>query len=97
MKKKRKDDFEDDGRVIANMNVDGMPWYSGRSHLEKNTAKKTDLFGNGAAKDAFPQKMSWRDQLAVMGGVMKAALLVAVVFAVVFTVFILFCVFVWFK
>ena len=28
MKKKKKEAFEDDGRTIANMNVDGMPWYT---------------------------------------------------------------------
>ena len=34
MKNKNKDkkpSFEDDGRVVASMNIDGMPWYSGRS------------------------------------------------------------------
>ena len=30
MKKRNKEKFVDDGRVIANMNVDGMPWYSGK-------------------------------------------------------------------
>ena len=26
-KKRREDAFEDDGRTIADMNVEGMPWY----------------------------------------------------------------------
>ena len=31
MSRKRKADIEDDGRVIANMNVDGMPWTTPRN------------------------------------------------------------------
>ena len=27
MGKRKREEFEDDGRTIANMNVDGMPWY----------------------------------------------------------------------
>ena len=27
MGKRKREEFEDDGRTIADMNVDGMPWY----------------------------------------------------------------------
>lgn len=31
-KKKKKDKFEDDGRTVADMNVEGMPWYRGKNY-----------------------------------------------------------------
>lgn len=38
--KNRKDDYEDDGRTIADMNVDGMPWYEPR---RQDNEEKPDL------------------------------------------------------
>ena len=35
MPRKRKPDPEDDGRVIANMDVEGMPWYRGLGQSER--------------------------------------------------------------
>ncbi len=34
-KKKEKQDFEDDGRTIVDMNVDGFSWYQPRKGKEK--------------------------------------------------------------
>ena len=36
----RKEDFEDDGRTIADMNVDGMPWYEPK---RQDNAEKIEL------------------------------------------------------
>jgi len=86
--KKRKVYNDDDGRIISNMNVDGMPWYAPQIPEVKQAENK-------AQEEKI--KLTKRDEIALLWGVMKAALLVGAVFAVAFTIFILFCVFVWFK
>jgi len=84
-KKKEKVIYVDDGRTIANMNVEGMPWY--------NPSKNTEVPSNSAPEYTPNAK----ETLSIMGGVLKAAMLVALVFVVVFAVFICFCYFVWLK
>ncbi len=84
--KKKKEPFIDDGRVIANMNVEGMPWYQ--------DVPRTDY---GKEEKEPPLKLTRREKAAMMRGVMGAALLVAFIFITVFGLFLLFCVFVWFK
>jgi len=39
----RKSGFEDDGRVIANMNVDGMPWYMPQKQESGTQGTQTGL------------------------------------------------------
>lgn len=85
MGKKKREKFVDDGRTVADMNVEGMPWYA-------PTAQKSSVSG----KESEPLSLSRKEKAAMMRGVMAAALLVALVFVAVFTLFILFCVFVWF-
>ncbi len=82
---KKKEKFMDDGRVIANMNVDGMPWYhpNAKNH---ETTQTTPL-----------PEMTRKEKAALTRGVLGAAMLVGLVFFIVFGGFILFCVFVWFK
>ena len=89
--KKNKVKYIDDGRTIANMNVEGMPWY--------NPAKSDAASGASESSDASQpaDPLSVKETLYVAGGVLKASLLVALVFIVVFTIFILFAVFVWLK
>lgn len=85
---KNKKEFIDDGRTIANMNVEGMPWY--------NPSKGESVVDNTLPKEnAEPVDM--KTTMAMMGGVLKAALLIAGIFVIIFLAFILFCVFVWFK
>lgn len=86
-KHKEKVTYIDDGRTIANMNVEGMPWYNPR---RDEIPKASKINGNG-------DHLTAKETFAVMRGVLKAALLVALVFALAFTAFILFCVFVWLK
>ena len=87
-KKKEKVTYIDDGRTIANMNVEGMPWY--------NPAKNAPVEGLPESK-APKYEPNAKETLAIMGGILKAAMLVAVIFIVVFLLFILFCQFVWLK
>ena len=86
MKRKKKEPFVDDGRVIANMNVEGMPWYQEVPHT--NSQKD----GNEP-----PLEITRKEKAALMRGVLGAALFVAFIFIAVFGLFILFCVFVWLK
>ena len=72
---------DDDGRTIANMNVDGMPWYMDAE--AKTPGEKIQL--------------SKAESRAAMWGALKATLLVVAIFAGAFALFILFCDNIWFK
>ncbi len=82
---KKKPSFVDDGRTIANMNVEGMPWYSEQKNNPENKGKNdfTDL--------------TLKEKRAMMRGILGAALLIAALFLLVFFLFILFCSYVWLK
>ena len=82
---KRKEYDDDDGRVISPMNVDGMPWY---------VRNRPDLASSDSQEKL---NLTKEEERAFMGGVLKATLLIAAVFVIVFFVFILFCVEVWFR
>ena len=85
MEKPKKKTFEgDDGRVVAKMNVDGMPWYMRAE--KQNTPENNDL-----------SQLSKGETWEIINGTVKAALLIGSVFFVVFLLFILFCIFVWFR
>ena len=79
-------DEEDDGRTIANMNVEGMPWYvKGDEEREKGAAS------------ASHEQMTPEEVRLYRFAALKAALLVALVFGIVFFLFIAFCDFIWFR
>ncbi len=86
-KTRKKEPFIDDGRTIANMNVDGMPWY-----IDEAKRKQETVSDSGE-----PLELTKKERRAAMGGILAAVLLIGLVFAVCFLVFILFCVFVWFR
>lgn len=77
----RRDYPDDDGRTLADMNVEGMPWY--RPKQETDASEKVHLTA---------QESRW-----AMWGALKAALLVAAIFAGVFALFILFCDNIWLR
>ncbi len=90
MAKQRKTYEDDDGRVIAKMNVEGMPWYrSGPKDEQQGGPDKN------AASSREP--LSRRDTIRILFASMKWALLFSLVFSVIMVGFVLFCVFVWFK
>jgi len=84
MSKKKKTFEGDDGRVVAKMNVDGMPWYMRGEKKEPSANSELD-------------DLSKEETWAIIKGTVKAGLLIGSVFFVVFLLFILFCVFVWFR
>ncbi len=81
-------DWEDDGRTIVNMNVEGMPGYrrafDDSSLVRENTPKR-------------PKEMlSARETRMVMLASMKWAFLFSIGFVAIMVLFILFCIYVWF-
>lgn len=82
--KEKKEKFVDDGRTIANMNVEGMPWYNPSKDIVKS--KSAQEFGDLTAKE----------KRAMMRGILGAALLVGAIFIGGAFLFILFCTKIWF-
>ncbi len=92
MAKRRKPYADDDGRVIAKMNVPGMPWHRpGPSEEQRGVAGRDD------ESDRSVEPLSRRETLMIMLHSMKWAFLFALAFSVLLVAFVLFCVFVWFK
>ena len=83
--KRKKPDFEDDGRTIADMNVEGMPWYH---------RSLTDQPGGSSASR---EPMTREEQRIYTWAAVRAGLLIVLVFALVFFLFLLFCDFIWLR
>lgn len=90
MAKGRKTYDDDDGRVIANMNIDGMPWYAEEAKKKRERQKLPD---SASDFSDFTGKETWE----IIKGATKAGLLIAGIFILGMLVFILFCLFVWFR
>jgi hypothetical protein len=88
MTRKKTKEHDDDGRVIAPMNIDGMPWYTPGGKREEESS---------ATVSEPPQPLTFRENLAFMTGVLKASLLVTMIFVGALFLFILFCTNVWFR
>jgi len=89
-KRDKKPEEIDDGRVIASMNVDGMPWYTSK--------KAPDAVDAAVGEDGIavvPEKMTRKESMAFMFGVIRASLLVSVAFIGGLYLFILFCIYIW--
>lgn len=91
MGKGRKSYDDDDGRVIANMNIDGMPWYA-----QDAKKRREENFRKAESASDFSD-LSRKETWEIIKGATKAGLLIAGVFILGMLVFILFCLFVWFR
>lgn len=91
MPKRKRDDWVDDGRVIANMDVDGMPYT-----FRRGTRRNYDAFGKVKRKPD-PVDLTGKEKRAIAWGAASAYLLVLGVFVVVFGLFLLFASKVWLK
>ena len=69
------------------MDVDGMPWHNRRVRREQREA----------AKQTYPEQMTKAEVRAYTGSALLAALLIWVVFAAAWALFILFCTQIWFR
>ncbi|HZK27100.1 MAG TPA: hypothetical protein VFD00_06150 [Thermoclostridium sp.] len=85
--RKKKTYKDDDGRVIANMNIEGTPWY-----VNKSSSQDNSLSG-----ESETQKPNSKETFYIIRGALSAALLIAFVFILIFFVFLIFCTQVWFK
>lgn len=90
--KKRKNNLPegDDGKTIVDMNVEGMPWYHKTSpdHVDDDGA---------TSKPGDHYQMSDKEARYYTFAALKWALLIGLIYAAVFALFILFCTQVWFK
>lgn len=77
-------EFVDDGRKLADMNLEGFEWY--QKELEEEEQKR---------RQSVPE-LNGRETRKVIFSSLLAALLVAGVFIGAFAVFLLFCIYVWF-
>lgn len=75
-------DTEDD-RVVANMNIDGMPWH----------AKEKSIYPESG--EPVPQ-LTRKELFRLTFNSLAAALLIAAIFIGLFFLFIMFCIHVWF-
>jgi len=82
-KQKKNGQDDEDEIVVAKMNVEGMPWYTPSQENDGRTGQEDP-----------PDR---REMLRMMGGAFKAALLVGAAFAAGLLLFLLFCVYVWFR
>ena len=78
----------DDGRTIANMNVEGMPWYQ---------PERPDAPPPSVSRFAPKDGLTRRQMRMYTASALKAGLLVALVMCAGIVLFVAFCVFVWFR
>lgn len=88
MAKHKKVHDDDDGRVIANMNVDGMPWYQ--------RGDRPGWWGQKRESASDFSDLTKEESREIIKGALKASLLIAGVFILAMLLFILFCLYVWF-
>jgi hypothetical protein len=80
---KRKQYDDDDGRVIAKMNVEGMPWYS-------PTSSSSTEENEGAGHTSASNDLSKKEEFYIFVGAMKAGCVVAALFGIAMLIVILF-------
>ncbi len=86
MADKRKLHDDDDGRVIASMNVDGMPWYQRGERFERKKREQASDFSD----------LTREESREIIRGALKASLLIVGAFILAMFLFILFCLYIWF-
>ncbi len=88
MPKKKKPELPegDDGHAIANMNVEGMPWYR---------PEKAEI--NDSSEEPNAPHVSREEARYYTWGALKAALLVVGAMCAGIVLFVLFCQFIWFR
>ncbi|MBE5779135.1 MAG: hypothetical protein E7331_07375 [Clostridiales bacterium] len=77
----------DDGRTIANMNVEGMPWY---------TPERPGVPGYVTEKQ-FKDGLDKKQMRMYTASALKAGLLVTLIMCAGIVLFVAFCVYIWFR
>lgn len=111
MSKRKKDEFVDDGRIIANMDIEGMPWNNGYNRFlgalspknlkklkKKQEAAKQSNPEKAESQDMFIREDEWTKQESrtVMLNAILGVLLIGGVFLLAAFLFLLFCTNIWF-
>lgn len=93
MKKQKQLPSWDDGRVVANMNVPGMPWYdktAKNTKTAKNKEERRDDISEN--KNNISEKLTRRETADIMLGGIGAALLVGLILCAGIVLFVFLCV-----
>lgn len=92
----QKTEWVDDGRVVADMSVDGMPGTLSDKMFTKNRpmSPRIDAYGQQIPAPE-PVELTKDEKREIRRGVMKAYLLLGGGFALLYTLLMLFLVFVW--
>ena len=89
MKNKKKKVYDDDdGRVIAPMNVDGMPWFDHRQPKSTGQTEGEEFDFNSLSREE--KKEYRRETWAIIFGIMKYVIPIMLVFIVAFFLLIFF-------
>jgi hypothetical protein len=80
---------DDDGRVICNMDVEGMKWHDRRVHRENKEMRKASAQQGDQMTKSEARRYTW---YAVLAG-----LTIVLVYSVVWVLFTLFLTKVWFR
>ena len=90
----QKTQFDDDDRVIANMNVEGAPWYD---RDVRQTRKRESETERKAKVKLYGERMSGSEARRYTFYALLAGLTIALAFAAVYALVILFMTQVWLK
>ena len=104
---KRKPAPWDDGTRIADMNVDGMPWVTRKQGGRRGSPGSPGQSGQPDPRESAvgrqtgdkpdPPLLSSRETWRLIINALGAAMLIGLVFALGALLFILFCLYVWFR
>ena len=93
---KKKKEFEDDGRVIAPMNVDGMPWYDGRKTSDRGKKSENDADDFNYKNLPPEEKKLYRKQTrAIIWGILRYIIPLILVGVAIFGVVIYIMTIIW--
>lgn len=85
---------DDDGRVIASMDVDGMPWHDRRVRKEQSAALKEAA---RLQRKQPGERMTDSETRRYIAYSLLAGLVIAAVFSVTIVLFVLFAQFIWLR
>lgn len=87
--KKKAHDSIDQETVVAQMNMEGMPWYHREDTMETSVIKSIE--GHRSQEEPLSQK----ETRQIIWGALKAACLMATIFTIVGVLVLLFVMYVW--
>lgn len=98
-KKKKQVKIDDDNRVIANMNIDGMPMntrprFGSPRTLSNDSVDREN--NESAPKNNLVPELSKRELRQITRSATLAGLLIGTVFIIIFFLFIMFSIHIWF-